>query len=55
MHAEMIGDNFYRILPTKDYAPKDAEWEFPPGSVVRCEERQHHQKRYLQAMEKVDF
>lgn len=55
VQAEMIDDNLYRILPTKDYDPKDAEWEFPPGSVVRCEERQYHQKRYLQAVEKVDY
>lgn len=53
VQAEMIGDNLYRILPTKDYDHKDAEWEFPSGNVARCEERQYYAKRYLQAIEKV--
>ena len=25
-----------RILPSADYDPEDEEWEFPPGSEVRC-------------------
>jgi hypothetical protein len=31
-----LGDNVYRVLPTRDYDPDDEEWEFPPGSVVEC-------------------
>jgi hypothetical protein len=31
-----VGENLYRVLPTKDYDPSDEEWEFPPGSVVEC-------------------
>ena len=31
-----LGENVYRILPTRDYDPNDEEWEFPPGSVVEC-------------------
>ena len=53
VQAEIVGDNLYKILPTPDYDPEDAEWEFPPNTVVRCEERQWHQKRYLQAVEKI--
>jgi hypothetical protein len=53
VQALSLGNGLYRILPASDYDPEDAEWEFPPGSIVRCEERQHHQKRYLQAIEKI--
>jgi hypothetical protein len=31
-----LGENLYRVLPTKDYDPDDEEWEFPPGTVVEC-------------------
>ena len=31
-----LGENVYRVLPTKDYDPNNEEWEFPPGSVVEC-------------------
>jgi hypothetical protein len=53
VQAEIVGENLYKILPASDYDPEDAEWEFPPGSVVRCEEREYRGKRYLQAVEKV--
>ena len=51
--AEVLGDNLYRILPTIDYDPEDAEWQFPPGSLVRCEEHEYNGKRYWRAVEKV--
>lgn len=25
-----------RVLPTQDYDPASEEWEFPPGSTVKC-------------------
>lgn len=28
-----------KLLATPDYDPADEAWEFPPGSVVRCEIR----------------
>ena len=31
-----LGENLYRVLPTKDYDPNNEEWEFPPGTVVEC-------------------
>lgn len=34
--AERIDQERYRILPTPDYDPEDEEWEYPPGTVVRC-------------------
>lgn len=35
--AVPMGDGRYRVLPTPDYDPEDEIWEFPPGSIVRCE------------------
>jgi hypothetical protein len=34
-----IGRELYKLLATPDYSPEDETWEFPPGTVVRCEER----------------
>lgn len=34
-----LGDNWFKLLPTNDYDPEDEEWEFLPGSIVRCERR----------------
>ncbi len=38
--ANRIKDNIFEVLPTPNYDPDDEEWEFPPGSLVKCEERQ---------------
>ncbi len=32
-----LGDNVYRILRPSDYDPEDEEWQFLPGSIVKCE------------------
>ncbi len=37
--AEIVGDGIYRVLPTEDYSPESEEWEFPPGTLVRCAEK----------------
>ena len=31
-----MGRDAVQILPTADYDPTIEEWEFPPGSKVRC-------------------
>jgi hypothetical protein len=31
-----IDDMIYKLLPTPDYDAADEEWEFTPGSIVRC-------------------
>lgn len=38
-YGEVIGDNIVRILPTENYSLDDEIWEFPPGTLVRCEKR----------------
>lgn len=35
--AVPLGNGLYKILPTPNYDPEDEIWEFPPGSIVRCE------------------
>jgi hypothetical protein len=32
--AERVGPDAFRLLPPQ---PRDEEWQFPPGSIVRCE------------------
>ncbi len=35
--AIQLGDNLYKLLVADNYNPEDETWEFPPGSIVRCE------------------
>jgi len=42
-----LGDGLYKLLPTTNYDPTDEIWEFPPGSVVRCEPRRGVSGEYL--------
>ena len=37
--AELAGANEYMLLATDNYDPRDEEWEFLPGTTVRCELR----------------
>ncbi len=47
-----IKDNIFEVLPTENYDPNDEEWEFPPGSLVKCEEEEVASgKRLLIAVE----
>ena len=45
-----VGNSAYHLLATPNYDPENEHWEFPPGSIVRCEARQHEGKRYLLAV-----
>jgi hypothetical protein len=48
--AVSVGDGLFKILPTPEYDPEDEVWEFPPGSVVRCETRQGDSGEYIVAV-----
>jgi hypothetical protein len=48
--AVPIGDGLFKILPTPGYNPEDDVWEFPPGSIVRCETRQDDSGEYIVAV-----
>ena len=37
--ANRIDENRVKLLPVADYGSRDEEWEFLPGSIVRCERR----------------
>jgi hypothetical protein len=32
----VLGSDEVQVLPTPDYDPTDEEWEFPPGTKVKC-------------------
>ena len=34
--AISCGTDMYQLLPTMNYDPDDEEWEFVPGTTVRC-------------------
>lgn len=51
--AVEVGHGVYRILQPPDYDPEDEIWEFPPGSLVRCEKRRDDSGDYLLAIEGV--
>jgi len=36
--AVELGNGCFKVLPTPKYDPEDEKWEFPPGSIVKCEE-----------------
>jgi len=37
--AEHVGRNIAKLLPVADYNSRDEKWEFPPGTIVRYENR----------------
>jgi hypothetical protein len=45
-----LGENRYQVLPTEKYDPEDETWEFLPGSIVQCEEREYEGKKFLLAV-----
>ena len=48
-----LGGGVYEVLATPDYDPDDENWEFPPGSVVRCVLEMHGDEELLVAKESV--
>jgi hypothetical protein len=35
--GEKIGENLYKVLSIDNYNPEIEEWEFIPGTIVKCE------------------
>ena len=31
----------FQVLPTDDYDPEDEVWKFLPGTIVKCEKKEH--------------
>ncbi len=54
-YAEILGDNIFRILPSENYDSHDEVWEFPPGTIVKCEMRKISSgEEVLMAVEKCE-
>ncbi len=54
--GEMVADMVFKVLPTETYDPEDEHWEFPPGTIVRCEKQIKHgagSHQVLVAVEKI--
>lgn len=47
-----MSSNVYKILESNKYDQEDEEWEFTPGTIVRCEEEKR-EGDILVAKEKV--
>jgi hypothetical protein len=45
-----LGSGLFKILATPQYDADDEVWEFPPGSVVRCERCAGESGEYLLAV-----
>ncbi|MDR3576148.1 MAG: hypothetical protein P4L50_19955 [Anaerolineaceae bacterium] len=46
-----IGGLIFKVLPTENYNPEDENWEFPPGTIVRCQKENKGGKEILVAVE----
>jgi hypothetical protein len=45
--------NIVEVLATSDYDPANEEWEFPPGSKVRCAKEMRSGREVLVARQRV--
>lgn len=52
--ALLLGSNEVRLLPTADYDPTVEEWEFPPGTRVRCVREVRSGRELLVARYRID-
>ena len=50
VEAIFLGFDEYLILPVDDFENLDEVWEFPPGSIVKIEERSNRNKKFLLAV-----
>ena len=51
--GEFVADGIYKVLSDADYDPEDENWEFPPGSVVKCRKGEWKDAEILIAFEVV--
>ncbi len=50
--GECLSDSIYRVLKIDNYDPDIEEWEFLPGTVVRCEDQIRNGVKVLVAIVK---
>jgi hypothetical protein len=52
VEADFVAHGIYRLKESRSY-DSDECWEFPPGSLVKCEERTLQDGRYMVAFQLV--
>jgi hypothetical protein len=50
----LLGPDVVQVEATVDYDPATEEWEFPPGSKVRCVSENRGGHRLLVARQRID-
>ena len=50
--GEEIAENIFKVLPTDNYKPDIEEWEFLPGTIVKCELKNKYNELILIATNK---
>ncbi len=53
IQAQKLREGLYKLTETSNYHTEDEQWEFPPGSLMRCEQREQHGEKFLLAVELV--
>ena len=50
----VLGTNEVQVLATPDYDPTTEDWEFPPGSKIRCVKEMRGDRELLVARQRMD-
>ncbi len=50
----VLGSDIVQVLPTADYDPTIEEWEFPPGSKVKCVTESKGGRKLLVARQRIE-
>ena len=50
----LLGPDIVQVAATADYDPANEEWEFPPGSRVRCVSEIRGGRKLLVARQRID-
>jgi len=50
----LLGPDIVQVLATADYEPSVEEWEFPPGSKVKCVSETKSGRKLLVARQRID-
>ena len=50
----LLGSDILQILQTTDYDPEVEEWEFPPGTKVKCAAEMRGGRKLLVARQRID-
>jgi len=49
--AEDLGEGVFKVLAAPNHDPENETWEFPPGSLVQCEQRMSNGQNVFIAIE----